>query len=229
MRPTVPLALAAIVVLAGCLGGATTLSAEPATIPASAYESHGYVHGNTTEVPIARDVSVGPASRNVSANVWISGYSKPSNGTDISVLTVISSPNVEVAGQLVNPLATLGSRELITTGLSLLTEAQSFANAPEVNDLREVGTQDVTILGSETELVTYEGTVAVEPGERTVDGEQVQYEGGKATVRIHVATVEHDGDVIVVFALNGADSDDMETIAALATAVEHPGTVEKGT
>ncbi|WP_410765291.1 DUF6517 family protein [Haloferax sp. DFSO60] len=226
MRPTVPLALVVIVVLAGCLGGATTLSAEPATIPATAYESHGYIHGNTTEVPISQEVNVGPASRDVRANVWISGYSRPSNGTELTAVTVISSPNVEVAGQSVNPLATLGSRELVSTGLSLFAQAQSTANAPELNNIREVGSQDVTILERETELVTYEGTVTIEPGERTVDGEQVQYEGGEATVRIHVATVEHDGDVIVVFALTGTGSGEAETIAALASAVEHPGTVE---
>ncbi|KAB1192062.1 hypothetical protein GJR96_00840 [Haloferax sp. MBLA0076] len=228
MRPLRPaLALAFVVVLAGCLGGTTTLSAEPATIPAAAYESHGYVHGNSTVIPFAYEVGVGPASRTVGVEMWASGYSKTTADDDVTVLLVLSSPNREVAGQSVNPLANLGNRELVGTGLELLSDAQALGNVPEVNGLREVGARDVTILGEETELVTYTGTVVVEPGETTVDGEAVAYEGGSAEVLLHLATVEHDGDILVVLAVHGADGDEMDAIAALASAVEHPGTVER--
>ncbi|RDZ65392.1 hypothetical protein C5B90_03230 [Haloferax sp. Atlit-12N] len=224
------LALALIVALAGCLGGlggSTTFAAQPATIPPSAYEAHGYVHGNSTVVPLSYDVGVGPASRSVGAEVWVSGYSKTTDDDDITALVVVSSPNAEVAGQSVNPLSNLGNRELVATGLDLLADAQALGNVPEVNGVREVGARNVTMLGSKTELVTYAGTVEVEAGETAVDGETVAYEGGTAEVRLHLATVEHDGDVVVLLAVHGADVDESEAVAALAGAVEHPGTVER--
>ncbi|WP_416839080.1 DUF6517 family protein [Haloferax sp. DFSO52] len=225
LRPAI--ALAFVVVLAGCLGGTTTIAASPATIPASAYESHGYVHGNSTVVPFSYDVGAGPASQTVGVEVWVSGYSKTTADDDVTVLAVVSSPDREVAGQSVNPLANLGNRELVGVGLGYLADAQALGNVPEVNGLREVDARTVTILGDETELVTYEGTVVVEPGETTVDGEPVAYEGGSADVRIHVATVEHDGDIIVVVAVHEASVDETDSIASLASAIEHPGTVEK--
>lgn len=228
MRPIrLAVALAVVVVLAGCLGGTTTISASPATIPASAYESHGYVHGNSTVLPLSYDAGVGPASRSVGVETWVSGYSKTTADDDITALAVVSSPNRRVAGQSVNPLANLGNRELVGTGLELLTDAQALGNIPEVNGLREVASRDVTILGEETELVTYAGTVVFEPGTATIDGESVAHGGGSAAVRIHVATVEHDGDVVVVFAVHGADVDETDAIVALAGAVEHPGPVER--
>ncbi|KAB1196885.1 MULTISPECIES: DUF6517 family protein [Haloferax] len=228
MRLTRPaVALAFVVVLAGCLGGTTTIAAEPATIPASAYESHGYVHGNSTVVPFAYDVGAGPASQTVGVEVWVAGYSKTTADDDITALAVVSSPNRQVAGQSVNPIANLGNRELVGTGLELLSDAQALGSVPEVNGLREVSARDVTILGEETELVTYEGTVVVEAGETTIDGESVAYEGGSAEVRIHVATVEHDDDVVVVIGVHEASVDETDAIASLASAIEHPGTVER--
>ncbi|WP_396610287.1 DUF6517 family protein [Haloferax sp. S1W] len=220
------IALAFVVVLSGCLGGAT-FSAEPATIPAAAYEAHGYVHGNTTLVPLSQRVGIGPVSRTVGAEVWVSGYSKTTADDAVTGLAVISSPNVEVVGQSVNPLASLGNRELVRAGLDLLTDAQTLGNISEVNGLREVDAQPVTMLGTEAELVTYAATVVVEPGETTVDGETVPHEGGTVDVRIHLATVEHDGDVIVVVAVHGADVNERDAIVELAGAVEHPGTVER--
>ncbi|KAB1189039.1 MULTISPECIES: DUF6517 family protein [Haloferax] len=228
LRPA--FALAFVVILAGCLGGTTTISAEPATIPSSAYETHGYVHGNSTVIPLSYNVGVGPASRTVGVEMWASGYSKTTADDDIADITgllVLSSPNREVAGQSANPLANLGNRELVGAGLELLSDAQALGNVPEVNGLREIEARPVTILGEETELVTYAGTVVVEPGETTVDGESVAYDGGSAEVRVHLATVEHEGDVIVVLAVHGAEVDESDAIAALAGAVEHPGTVEK--
>ena len=228
MRPIRPaVALALVVVLAGCLGGTTTISASPATIPASAYESHGYVHGNSTVVPFSYDVGVGPASRSVGVETWVSGYSKTTADDEVTVLAVVSSPNRQVAGQSVNPLANLGNRELVGVGLGYLADAQALGNVPEVNGVRQVDARNVTILGGETELVTYAGTVVVEPGETTVEGESVVYDGGSTEVRIHVATLEHDGDVIVVLAVHGANVDETDAIASLASAIEHPGTVER--
>ncbi|WP_411968147.1 DUF6517 family protein [Haloferax sp. YSSS75] len=228
MRPIrLAVALAVVVALAGCLGGTTTISASPATIPASAYESHGYVHGNSTVLPLSYDVGVGPASRSVGVETWVSGYSKTTADDAVTVLAVVSSPNRQVAGQSVNPLANLGNRELVGVGLDYLTDAQALGNVPEVNGVREVGSRNVTILGEEAELVTYAGTVVLEPGTAIIEGESVAHDGGSAEVRIHVATVEHDGDVVVVFAIHGADVDETDAIVALAGAVEHPGTVER--
>ncbi|ELZ84164.1 hypothetical protein KU306_09055 [Haloferax larsenii] len=226
-RTAPAVALAFVVLFSGCLGGATTFTAEPATIPASAYESHGYVHGNSTLVPLGQRVGVGPVSRTVGVEVWVSGYSKTTADEDVTGLAVISSPNVRVAGQSVNPLASLGNRELVGAGLDILSDVQALGNVSEVNGLREVDSRPVTMLGEETELVTYAGTVVVEPGETTVDGESVTHEGGSVDVRIHLATVEHEGDVIVVIAVHGADVDETDAVEALASAVEHPGTVER--
>ncbi|ELZ91672.1 hypothetical protein C440_15199 [Haloferax mucosum ATCC BAA-1512] len=225
LSPT--LAVVLVVVFAGCLGGGTTFSADPATIPPTAYESHGYVYGNSTVIPLSYEVGVGPATRTVGVETWVSGYSKTTADGDISALAVVSSPDATVAGQSVNPLSNVGNRELVRTGLDLLADAQALGNVSEVNGVREVGARNVTMLGAETELVTYAGTVEVEPGEMTVDGEPLASDGGTADVRIHVATVEHESDIVVVIAVHGAGMDETDAVAALAAAVEHPGTVEK--
>lgn len=89
-RPTRPRQglLAAAVVLfvaVDCTGTLVEYTASPATIPDSAAEGQGYVHGNTTEVPVTYRVGAAGVTRNVTARTWISGCSKTTAEDDVVV------------------------------------------------------------------------------------------------------------------------------------------------
>lgn len=206
-RLFVSILVAALVVVAGCTGTLAEASASPATIPTEALEPYEYVHGNTTELPLTYSVGAAGVSRNVSATTWLSGYSRTTADGDVAGLVLYSSPNVLVEGRSVNPLAQLSNRNLVGTVVEQASRLDSLSGVGGVSDLREIGVQQVTVLGTETELTSYAGTA-------DVDGERV-------SVVVNIAVVEHADDVVVVLGVHEDHLDESATHAALAELVVH--------
>lgn len=198
------------VVLAGCSGTLVEYAASPATLPDSALGPMGYVHGNTTEVPLTyRAGAFGVVSRDVTARTWVSGYSKTTAENETAVLVLYSSPNVRVEGRSVNPLAQLSNREVTTFVLDRVTDLRAAGGIGNLSDLREVGSRNVTVLGEPVRTVSYTGTAEV-------DGE-------RAGVVVDVTVVEHGEDVVVALSVYGDVLDETANHVALVERMEHEG------
>ncbi|MFC5366878.1 DUF6517 family protein [Salinirubrum litoreum] len=207
-RSRVSLAVALLVVLAGCTGTLAEFSSEPAVVPESAL-SGGYVHGNTTDVTVPLGFALGPVSRDVRLTGWVSGYSKTTDD-DIALLAVVSTPDAEFEGQSLSPVVHLSDPELVSWTLDRLAETSVQGGiAPDVTGLRVLDTETRTVLGTPTEVVTYTGTAEVE--------------GESVAVVLHLAVVSHEGDVIVALAAHDPDLDEREALLALMERIEHEG------
>lgn len=205
----------------------------PATVPETAFEPVGYVHGNTTEVPLTYPVGVGPITRDVTVYVWVSGYSRTvATGTgtnETAGLVVVSSPNRRVEGQSVNPFAHLSNRELVARLFEVVAEVDNAtdargvlgANVTEVADVHETAVQERTVLGQPAEVVTYAATVRVGPRTTTPAAESSTATGDSETVFVHLMAVEHGDDVVFALGVHDDGMDEAETMAGLIEALEH--------
>jgi hypothetical protein len=204
-----PLSVVVVLVLSGCSGTLVEFTASPATIPESALGPQGYVHGNTTAVPITYRVGTPGFSQDVTAETWLSGYSKTTADNETAVLLVYSSPDVTVEGTSVNPLRQLSNRELVTFVLDRASGLRGLGGVEDVTDLQEVGARNVTVLGASTQLVSYAGRAEV-------DGQSV-------AVVVNVAVVSHDGDVVVALGVHEERLDERAAHAALVERMVHTG------
>jgi hypothetical protein len=234
--------VALLVVVAGCTGTLVEVRSGPATVPDAALVPAGYVHGNTTEVPLTYPVGVGPVSRDVTVYVWVSGYSRTvtdeSGANAMAALLVVSSPNRKVENQSVNPFAQLSNRGVVAELFEVVATADNAsgglvdgvsADVTEVGRLEEQGVQNRTVLGRTVEVVTYAATVRVDTAAAmdvgtttpTTGTESASADGATRTLLVHLMAVEHGDDVVFAMGVHGDDVDEAETIAALMEAIEH--------
>lgn len=212
-----PVLVACALVLAGCSGTLVEYAASPAVVPDAALGPRGYVHGNTTEVPITYRVGGGALSQDITLITWVSGYTRTTaddgttdDGTTddgIAVLVLYSSPNVQVADRSVNPLGQLSNRELVRTVLDRGAELRGLGGVEGLSDLREHGAQNVTMLGTPVQAVSYVGTADID--------------GRRIAVVVNIAVVEHEGDVVVALGVHDETRDETATHVALIERVEH--------
>jgi hypothetical protein len=243
--PRLPVVFVVFVVLvAGCTGTLAEVRSTPATVPGAALAPVDYVHGNTTEVPLAYPVSVGPVTRDVTVYVWVSGYSRTvegPGGNETAGLLVVSSPNRRVEGQSVNPFAHLSNRELVAQLFDLVGEVDNATgasgtlgtNVTGVADLREAGARERVVLGQSVEVVTYTATVrhggaATTPDTSTpsVGSTPAAGDAGTTTLLVHLMAVEHGDDVVLALGVHGDGMDEGETMADLMAAIEHEVTTD---
>jgi hypothetical protein len=107
---------------------------------------------------------------------------------------VFTTPDPSVAGQAVNPLASLSARELVRrfTGFS--------------------GSTDLTFQGNRTVDSFGEG--------RTVRTYRAQPGGNETAVQLHLARFRHEGDVIVALAVHPASVEERDRVDALLAGLE---------
>ncbi|SMO83853.1 DUF6517 family protein [Halorubrum cibi] len=202
------------VAAAGCLGGEDgtyEFDAEPARVPDAALSEAGYEGEGPQSFEIEQTFEVAGIEGRVSATSWVASYENPERA---SSLLVASTPNATVAGQSVNPLVRADGAELLRR---LLEQGGSGGvDGGSVGDLEEVGTETRTILESETTVTTFATEIRFEDvGDAPVDTE------GSVPALIHVATVEHGEDVLVLVGVHPRAIEEGETQGALMEAVEH--------
>ena len=213
MRRTVLTALVALVVVsAGCTGLITgeevAFEANTATVQDDTLESTGYEETNVTEQTITRDVSVGGEERTVSITNQYAVYARSGSvgGVEVSGVAqfaLISTPGAEMAGQTLNPVATLSHRQLVE---------RFSGRTGTVDDIEFVENRTAESLGDERAVGEFNGTT-----------ERV---GQELTVRIHVASFEHEGDVLVAIAVHPVGVDEEATVDDLLAGIEHSGSEE---
>lgn len=205
MQPRAIAALAVVVLLAGCTGGALSFSASPASVDEAALESANYTGQAPEQVTINETVEVAGVSRQVTATTWTASYA--ANDTP-ATLVVASTPDATVAGQSVNPIARLTGKEL------LQRVAQEIGNSDQVDleDVEVVQRENREILGQETEVTTFATTASTEQGD--------------VPIRVHLASVSHEGDVVVLVGVHPEEVDERSTQLTLMEAAEHQGDEE---
>lgn len=198
-------AVVAVVLLAGCTGGALSFSASPATIDEAALEDANYTGQAPEQVTVNETVEVAGMSKQVTATTWTAGYS--ANETP-ATLVVASTPDAKVAGQSVNPITQLTGKELLER------VAQEVGNTDGVNfeDIEVVQRESRQILGTQTEVTTFATTASTDQGE--------------VPIRIHLASVSHEGDVIVLVGVHPERVDERATLLELMEATQHDGDEE---
>lgn len=198
-------ALAVVVLLAGCTGGALSFSASPATIDETALAEADYTGQAPEQVTINETVEVGGMSKEVTATTWTAGYS--ANDTP-ATLVVASTPDATVAGQSVNPISQLSGKEL----LERVAEEVGNSDQVDLDDIEVVQREDRVILGTETEVTTFATTASTEQGD--------------VPIRIHLASVSHEGDAVVLVGIHPEAVDERATQLKLMAAAQHDGDEE---
>lgn len=180
--------LALLVAASGCSGvlsGPVSFSASEATVGDAALDATGYEHNQTAKVGFSRNVSVGGQSKRIEVTNWIAEYERqvelPGVGErPAAAFVTFASPKGEVLGESFNPIARYDDHEL----------AERFGDhLQKSDDVRVVGSRNRTMLGTTTEVTKLATTVTTSRG--------VEFDA-----YVHVATVEHEGDVVVAIAVH---------------------------
>lgn len=199
------LGLVSLVTLSGCAlltGDTLEFSATQATVSDSATAEAGYDEVSVESRNVNRTFTVADQEREVLVTNWVATYERdlvvgttPAPGT----VAILSTPEISIAGQTLNPIGSLSDRQLADR---LLQEEEAISNVS-----RE-GTRTATVLGTETEVAVFQGTV--------------EYEGQSTDVTIHLARVNHDEDYVVALGLHPAAMNaDQAGIDTMFAGIEH--------
>ncbi|UPV99874.1 DUF6517 family protein [Halorussus gelatinilyticus] len=207
-RAVAGVSLAVLLVLGGCTGflsGPVSFTASQATVSDAALEETGYQHNSTTAMNVSRTFSAAGQSKEVEVTNWISEYHQrvglPGVGQQkVAVFATFSSPQVDILGKSFNPLDKYSDRQL----------AQRFTSQLDsVSGVREVGSQNRTMLGKTTEVSKFEASVTTAAG--------VQFDA-----YLYVTKVKHEGDFVVAVGVHPQKLPGQEQkIYRLLRGVEH--------
>ncbi len=202
--------LVLLVATAGCSDlvpgeGELEFSAAEATVSDDALSETGFNLVDVREHRLNRTVTIGNETRNLDVTNHVAAYRSgssdtPDDAADVeSVFGVLSTPQAEVFGQPINPLGHLSQEAIMRRAIS---EAESIEN------LQEERTTTVTMLGNETDLVVYAGTMS--KSGQTVD------------VTAYVARVSHGDDFVIAAGVHRADAPSGQaTIETLIEGITH--------
>jgi len=203
-------AVAVMMTTAGCgfiLGNdPVEFSASPATVSDEAVDETGYEETNVSEQVISREFEVADQSREVQVTNQLAKYERqldlpqPIGSKRGGVFVALASPKVEVLDQTFNPLDDMSERDIL----------ERFETQYEGITVGErVGTQEVSALGAERELVKFAGTATLA--------------GNEVDVYIHAAKIEHGDDFIAVVAIypQQVDSEEEGKVVTMMENLEH--------
>jgi hypothetical protein len=204
-------AAAASAALAGCgfiLGNEPLrLEAQAARVQPSVAQNGGYDHDGTTDQTIERTVEAAGQSREIVVTNRVAKYSKavdlgPIGEVRAAFFTALSTPQVSILGETLNPVAHLSTEDLVR---------QLQERFEDVGSLEPAGESPVTVLGTETTQTRFAGEMQIAAGER-ID------------VFLHLSEpVEHEGDLLI--GLGGYPQQlpaEEPTLIALMEGLEHP-------
>lgn len=201
--------LVILVATAGCsdlLGdGPLEFTASQSTVSEQPLSSTGFEEVEVSTYDFNRTITVGNETRTINVTNHVAAYRKngstvPENGSAVeSAFGVLTTPKAEVLGEPTNPLGSLDKKTLMQRAIS---EAKS------INDLQIEGTSTVTMLGTETNLTTYSGTVS--------------RSGQTVEVTAYVARVGHGDDYVIASGFHRAGaSGEADAIRSLIRGITH--------
>ncbi|WP_435317670.1 DUF6517 family protein [Haloarchaeobius sp. TZWSO28] len=181
-------AIAAVLVTSGCLGfvmGEEPLeySANKATVADGALGDSGTgytessVENQTIEI---NGTEVGIGDRTIIVDNWIAQYEKQDDFIDqqVGLFAVVSTHEVDVIGQPQNPVGNMSNSDLIDQVLG-----QYQTGYGDISNVRQTGSEQVTMLGQQTEVTIF-------TGETTLEGQTVE-------INLYVTKVKHGDDYVI--------------------------------
>ncbi|MBX0324595.1 hypothetical protein EGH21_16320 [Halomicroarcula sp. F13] len=208
-KPLLSALVALLVVSAGCTGLITgetvAFESEPATVEDSARASSGYELTNSTEQNITRQVTFAGQDRTIRVVNHVQQYQRgvdlgPLGSIPLAQFVVVSTPGANVAGQTLNPAAQWSNRRVVE---------QLASRTGSVNDVQSEGNRTAEILGEPRDVGMFSGTV-------TVQGQEID-------VTMHVASFEHEGDVLVVLAVHPDQINERARVDTMFGGITHSG------
>ncbi|WP_435063283.1 DUF6517 family protein [Halobaculum sp. EA56] len=211
-RTGAALALGGVGATSGCLGVITgsepaEFSASVASVPNSTLESTGFEEYRIEPLEITREFTVAGQTREVVVTNQLAQYDKAAEvlGERVraSMFVALSTPAVEIAGQTLNPVGELSTRELARR---MLTRYEGISN------LQGDGEETVEVLGTET-------TVGLFTADATIT------EGVTTEVRLHVSEAVRAGAdfVVTVGAYPTLLSGQADDVRTMMRSVTHEG------
>ena len=193
----------------GCLGvvsGDQPLSFESdsADVGGDALSETGYELADRRSPALTREVTVAGQTREVTVTNHVAVYEKsidlgPLGRQKAAGFTLVTTPQIEVAGRSFNPVGKLSTERL-------LREFGSRFGGLTVD--QKVGADSVSTLGASVTVEEYAGTA-------TVQGREME-------VSVHVTRFEHADDyVIAVGAYPRRLDGEAENVLALISGIEH--------
>lgn len=179
-RVTLTLALVGLVALSGCAlltGETLEFAAGPATVGEDAQSAAQYDQVSMESPTINRTISVAGQERTVRATNHVVTYER-----DLAVTTtqatgtvvVLSTPQMAVVDQPLNPVGEMGPRQLLET----ISAGQADLSNVAVSENRTV-----PVLGENATVTVFDATT-------TAGGQEID-------VTVHLVRVAHDGDFVV--------------------------------
>lgn len=201
--------LVAAVLTSGCVGVLT--GSEPAVFEASPAEVSEEARAETDFQPeddrvewTNRTVEVAGQEREVRVRNHVALYERPAvaEGPDditFGVFAVVATPQASIAGQALNPIGRMDPRQLVEQ------IAQQQGN---LRDVQREGTRNVTVLGTEEEVVRFSAVA--------------EQQGVEVPVYVEVTRVSHDGDFVIALGIYPQGSDELRSqVTTLFRGVEH--------
>lgn len=196
------------VAISGCLGFITgrqplVFEASDVSVTEAARESTGFERTRAEFTTITRQVTVAGQTRTIEVNNYIAEYKRQLNlliiQGELARFTVVATPKVEVAGQALNPYTNLSTEELAQR----LQQKYS-----RIDNLQQVGSRQVPILGTSATVTRYAGTATI------VGGQQLD-------VYVSLAKVSDGDDTIIALAIYPRQIDMREEVSRMLRGIQH--------
>ncbi|WP_264782012.1 DUF6517 family protein [Haladaptatus sp. T7] len=200
-----------VALASGCLdmfpSGSVEAEATPVTVSDEALSKTGYSLVDTEGFGLTSGFDLPDGFEGVSVHSQISKYRR--NGTDASLPALyfgLSVPIAKVSGRTIDPLREMNEREIIETEGGVIDTAFSN-NYGTVTVSGKNGTKSINLLGTTTDLVTFDGTA--------------KKDGASTDLRFFVAKTVDDGDQIAVVGAQPSNAANEDAFRRLTRALQH--------
>lgn len=206
-RVAVTVGVALVLLLSGCAATQEEFRFEstPGTVADDALSEAGYESTEEAEsLTVNRTVNAGGQERDVTVVNYASAYAREvevaGQSRTLAGAAVFTTPSISFVGQEFNPVADQSNEQLVDRAQS---RVGGQIDGGGVEDVTFVENRTATILGAETTVGVFSGTV-------TVNGAEIE-------MRILVTKVKHEGDFVIVAgaypqALAGDERPRLETV-----------------
>ena len=199
---------AALAGLAGCLGvlGLDDHEANPVGVASDASSDTGYELNGVEELGIDEEFDLGLWTERVSVMNYVAEYDKrisiePLIDERAATFVVLSTPQISVVGQQVNPVEDMETAELV----ELIAD-----NYDDVGNVEHVEDDELPVMGTDVPVSTF-------TADATFSGNQ------SVTVNLHVSeAVETDDDLVVGIGVYPRDleRDERPNVETLLSAID---------
>ncbi|MEF8772466.1 DUF6517 family protein [Halodesulfurarchaeum sp.] len=202
------LALTALIMLSGCAlltGETLEFTAGQASVSDEAQQTAQYELLEMDTQSINRTVEALGQDRTVKATNHIARYERGLAVTTtetVGTVVVISTPQMNVAGQSVNPVGSMPPQQLLET---------VAAGQDGFSDVSQRENRTMTVLGEDATVTVFDATT--------------EYGGQSVDVTVHLVRVTHEGDYVIGLAVHPTlISGEQAGVDTMFGGIEHTGT-----